>query len=275
MNRQFLVLTAALCILAGCKQGFTWQKYAMDGHRTGVSAPSADNVPQALGTIEADGSYVSPSGKVFKDGATPAVAAALIGAQPAMARVKEVVAFSTRFMKKAAPESELSNFVVDLLREQTERLTGMHTEVAVANFGGIRVDMPEGDVLLDDIRSMFPFNNKVVWVELNGEALLRLMNEIAEFGPQCISGARMVISGGKLESVEVGGKPIDPKKKYGVGTVDFLLDGGDNLHVGQGASKVIDTGVIIGDVVENYVRSLTAAGKAIEYQTDGRVIVKQ
>ncbi len=264
----------ALCLFAGCKQGFTWQKFAMDGHRTGVTAPSADNVPQALGTLGADGSYTAPNGKVFTEGATCRTAALLIGAQDAMARVKEVVGFSTRFMTKERPESELSNFVVDFIREEAARLTGLRTDVAVTNFGGIRVDMPEGDVLLDDVRSMFPFNNKIVWVELNGESLLRLMNEIAEFGPQCVSGVTMVISDHKLESVLVDGKPIEPKKKYGVATVDFLLDGGDNLHVGQGATKLVDTGVIIGDAIEGYVRRLTADGKAIEYKTDGRVIVK-
>ena len=272
--KKLPLILVSLCLLAGCKTGITWEKYRIDGHITGVTAPSSDNVAQSLGTILDDGSYVAPSGRVFTDGSTPAVAMALIGAQPAMADVKEVIAFSTRFMAKSSPESELSNFAVDLVREETARLTGLHTEVAVINFGGIRTDMPEGDVLLDDIRSMFPFHNNLVWVELKGDALLRLMEEIAQYGPQCISGARMVISEGRLESVEVGGEPINPKKKYGVATVDFLLDGGDNIHVGQGASKLIDTGVTIGSAVEGYIRHLTSEGKAIEYKTDGRVIVK-
>ena len=271
MKKLSLLLTVALCILSGCKSGITWEKFSMDGHRTGVTAPSAENVAQALGIIGEDGSYTAPNGKVFTDGATPSVAMLLIGAQPSMAAVKEVVAKSTRFMEKHHPESELSNFVVDVVREETARLTRMHTEVAVTNFGGIRVDMPEGDVLLDDLLSMFPFKNKLVWVELSGTALLRLMNEIAEYGPQCVSGVHMVISDGKLESVEVGGKPIDPKKKYGVATVDFLLDGGDNIHVGQGATKLIDSGVYIGDAMIDYIRRMTAEGKPIEYKTDGRV----
>ena len=273
MKRLFPLLLV-LALSAGCKTGITWEKYRVDGHITGVTAPSADNIPQALGTVAEDGTYTAPNGRVFNGGATPAVAAALINAQPAMAEVKEVIGFSTRFMTKSLPESELSNFVVDFLRDEAARQTGRPVDVAVTNFGGIRVDMPEGDVLLDDIRSMFPFNNKIVWVELGGEALLRLMNEIAEYGPQCVSGVKMVISDHKLESVEVGGNPIDPKKKYGVATVDFLLDGGDNIHVGQGASKLIITDVIIGQAIEKYIRQLTAEGKAIEYQTDGRVIVK-
>lgn len=272
--KKLVVLLAVLGLAFSCKSGITWEKYRIDGHLTGVTAPSADNVPQALGTVAEDGTYTAPNGKVFTDGVTPMVAKTLIDAQPAMAEVKEVIAFSTRFMTKAAPESELSNFMVDLIRTETERITGRRTDVAVLNFGGIRTDMPEGDVLLDDIRSMFPFNNKLVWVELPGTALQRLMEEIAQYGPQCVSGVKMVINDHKLESVEVGGKPIEPKKKYGVATVDFLLDGGDNIHVAQGATKIITTDAVNGAVIENYIRSLTAAGKAIEYQTDGRVVVK-
>ena len=272
--KKLLPILLVLTLLPGCKSGYTWEKHSIDSHRTGVFAPSSDNISQALGTIAPDGAYTAPNGKVFEGGSTPLVAKALIDAQPSMAEVKEVIAFSTRFMTKSAPESELSNFVVDLVREETGRICGRRTDVAVTNFGGIRTDMPEGDVLLDDIRSMFPFNNKLVWVELPGTALQRLMEEIAQYGPQCVSGVRMVISDHKLESVEVGGQPIDPKKKYGVATVDFLLDGGDNIHVGQGATRIVTSDVIIGTAIEQYIRKLTAEGKAIEYQTDGRVIVK-
>ena len=272
--KKLIPLILALPLLLCCKSGITWEKVPVNGRFTGVTAPTADNIPQALGTVAEDGSYTAPNGTVFTDGSTPLVAKILIDAQPAMAEVKEVIAFSTRFMTKDVPESELSNFAVDLVRSETERVVKRKADVGIINFGGIRTDMPEGDVLLDDIRSMFPFNNKLVWVELPGTALQRLMEEIAQYGPQCVSGVRMVINDHKLESVEVGGKPIEPKKKYGVATVDFLLDGGDNIHVAQGATKLITSDLTIGTAVEQYVRNLTAEGKAIEYQTDGRVVVK-
>ena len=277
--RKILSVVTLLAILSSCsvkpeKTGMTWEKYRIDAHRTGVTAPNADNVPEALGTIAGDGSYTAPNGKVFTDGTVPAVAAILVDSQKNMAEVKEVIAYSTRFMTTELPESALSNFVVDIVASETQRLTGNKVDVGVTNFGGIRVDMPEGDVQLDDIRSMFPFKNNLVWVQLSGTALLRLMNEIAEYGPQCVSGVQMVISDHKLESVLVGGKPIDPKKKYGVATVDFLLDGGDHIHVAQGASKLVITDHIVGDVIEQYIRNLTAEGKPIEYHTDGRVVLK-
>lgn len=273
--KKSLVFVFLLAALAGCKTGMVWEKIPIDGHRTGVTAPTADNIPEALGVVDAaTGAYTAPNGTVFADGATPKVAALLIDAQPQMAEVKEVIAFSTRLMTAEAPESELSNFVVDFLRSEAEKLFKRKIDVGIVNFGGIRVDMPEGDVLLDDIRSMFPFNNKICMVELPGAELLRLMDDVAQYGPQCLSGVKMVISDRKVESLEVGGKPVDPKKKYTVATVDFLLDGGDNISVARGATKLVISEVIIGKAIEQYIRQLTADGKAIEYQTNGRVVVK-
>ena len=274
MKKSIFIL-CSLLLLAGCKTGMTWEKLAVDGHRTGVTAPTADNVSEALGSVDKEKViYTAPNGRKFKGGRTPYVAALLIDSQPEMAPVKEIIGKSARELKSHRPESELSNFAVDFVRAETERLTGLKTDVAVTNFGGIRVDMPEGDIMLDDIMSMFPFKNRLVWVELPGTELIRLFEDIAQYGPQCVSGVRMVIAEGKLESLEVGGHPVNPKKKYGVATVDFLLDGGDHLNVARGATKLVMTDVYIGDAMQAYIRSLTAEGKTIDYTTDGRVIVK-
>ena len=273
--KKVIVALMLLLMLPGCKTGMTWQKVAINGQRTGVTIPNADNVAEAIGSVDpATGAYTAPNGKVFKEGAAPKVAALLIGAQPAMAEVKEIIAYSPRAMHAHAPESELSNFVADFIRDETSRIVNRPVDFAVTNFGGIRVDMPEGDVTLDDIRSMFPFVNKLCYVELKGEDLQALLTDIAGRKIQCMSGVRMVVNNRKLESVEVGGKPIDPRKYYGVATVDFLLDGGDSLYVAKNARKLIQTDVVIGKAMEAYIRNLTAEGKAIEYSTDGRVVVK-
>ena len=274
--KKFMSAVLALPLLFSCKSGMTWEKFPMDGHRTGVTVPSADNVPEARGRVDSlTLTYYAPNSAVFSGGCTPEVAALLIGAQPAMAEVKEVIAFSTSEMSAHAPESELSNFVADLVRSETERIVGRRCDVGITNFGGIRVSMPQGDVILDDIRSMFPFVNKLCYVELPGSELIRLMDDMAANRVQCLSGVRLVIKDRKAKSLEVGGKAVDPRKKYGVATIDFLLDGGDNISVARGATGLIRTDVLIGEAIEGYVRKLTADGKAIEYHTDGRVVIEQ
>ena len=244
----------------------------MDGHRTGVTAPTADNVDEALGVI-ADGVYTAPNGQTFAEG-TPAyaVAADMIAVQPQMKTLKEVVGHTTRAMAAAAPESELSNWWVDRMMVDVAELTKRKVDVGFLNFGGIRTSLPQGDILLDDFVSMFPFKNYLTYVALKGSDLQEVFNFIAATRPFVIGGAKMVVSGHQIDTLLVGGKPIDPNKVYGVATVDFLIDGGDGMTVGKNAKELRTTDFTVIDAVMKYVRSLQAAGKPIEYFTDGRLV---
>ena len=70
----------------------------MDASRTGCTTPSADNVEAAIGYFKG-GKYVAPNGKVYgRNSIVAKTARAVLDAQPAMARVKEVVAYSTHSM---------------------------------------------------------------------------------------------------------------------------------------------------------------------------------
>jgi 2',3'-cyclic-nucleotide 2'-phosphodiesterase (5'-nucleotidase family) len=92
---------------------------------------------------------------------------------------------------------------------------------------------------------------------------------------QVLGGVRVVVKDGKLLSVEIDGEPLDDEKIYGVTTVSFLLKGGDGLFMANDALTMVeyhDVNVI--DAVLEYVYAETAAGRPIEYEADGRVVVK-
>ena len=247
-----------------------WRTAPMDNSRTGCRAASSDDVAESLGTMRGK-VYVAPNGRKFRRGSTPVVAKILLAAQPRMAHLKEVIATSAREMVRDYPESELSNWFIDELMRAVADSTGRQVDVGIANFGGIRVDMPAGNVTLDDIKSMFPFRNKLSYVAMPGSELLEILQNMAATRFQVLGGMRVVARDGQLESVLVGGEPLDVKKVYGVATIDFLLNGGDGLRLARNARELeILEGYVI-DTILPYVRSLTAAGKPIEYQKDGRV----
>ena len=260
-------------LTASCGYTFSWENFDVDGHRTGVTAPSAYNVKEALGIVE-EGVYTAPNGAVFHDGCTLSVAGDLLDAQPRMAELKRVLGYAPRAMEKHRPESELSNWFVDNIMADTERLTGRHVDVGIVNFGGIRSNIPQGDVLKDDIVSMFPFRNYLCHVTLKGEDLQAIFDRFAEKSPQVLGGVKFVVTNHKIDTLLIGGEPLDPEKLYGVATVDFLLDGGDGLYIARNAKDVVITDVKIMDSMIPYIEGLTAAGKPLEYHTDGRVVVK-
>lgn len=245
----------------------------MDGSRTGVTASTADNVEEALGTIRGR-TYHAPNGRKFR-GTTSKVARILIGVQPAMADVKKVIAYSTNAMLRRSPECELYNWFVDEIMRAVEDSVGLKVDIGFANKGGVRVDMPKGPVRVDDIMSMFPFRNHLYYVALRGRDVRVILEQMAAGSWQIVGGCRAVVKDGRLVSVTVGGEPLDDDKLYGVATIDFLLNGGDGFFIEKNAEKKIMCNGYIMDTMLQYVKSLTAQGKPIEYHTDGRIQISR
>ena len=269
----------ALCLLAAvsCSQGprMEWKRVPMDGSRTGVVPVTAENVDTALGTFEDD--YIAPNGRHFTEGATPEVAALLMDVQPRMAHLKEVVGHSSRLLVNIRTECDLplGNIVADALREKGSSYFNVPMDFAISNYGGIRNPLPEGAVLMDDVEAMFPFKNYMCYAKVRGNNLRRLLEQLAKTQAfQAVSGCRVKVKAHELVEAEVGGEPIDPNRLYNVTTIDFLLSGGDGIAIGALAEDVVLTDVLVKDVMLEYFRKAEAAGKIIDGQKDGRVIME-
>ena len=276
MIRTFsLICALALSSIVASGQEYDWKSVQMDAGRTGCVSPSKDNADKSIGVFK-NGKYIAPNGKEYKKRSTVGKTARIVlDAQPAMARVKEVIGYSTEAMEASYPESALSNWFIDLLMAKTEKLAGKKVDVGIGNFRGIRIDMPKGDIILDDMLSMFPFKNQLVYVEHTGKQLRNILEEMAADRFQVLGGVRVVADGGKLVSAEIGGEPIDDEKIYGLATITFLLEGGDGLSLAENAVSVTSfENVDIIDAVLEYVYRETEAGRPIEYKTDGRVVIK-
>ncbi len=268
-----------LCLLAAvsCSQGprMEWKRVPMDGSRTGVVPVTAENVDTALGTFEDD--YIAPNGRHFTEGATPEVAALLMDVQPRMAHLKEVVGHSARLLVNIRTECDLplGNIVADALREKGSAYFGVPMDFAISNYGGIRNPLPEGAILMDDVEAMFPFKNYMCYAKVRGSNLQRLLEQLAKTQAfQAVSGCKVKVKAHELAEAEVGGEPIDPKRLYNVTTIDFLLSGGDGIAIGALAEDVVLTDVLVKDVMLEYFQKMEAAGKVVDGQKDGRVIME-
>lgn len=268
----FILVLAVSTSVRG--QEYEWETVPMDGSRTGCVAPSRDNVPQTVGVFKR-GKYIAPDGTVYSGrSATARAARVVLDAQSAMARVKVPIGYSTNAMTASYPESALSNWFIDILMAKTERISGKKVHMGITNFGGIRIDMPQGELILDDMLSMFPFRNYLAYVEHTGKQIRKILEGMAADRFQVLGGVKVVAEGGKLLSVEIDGEPLDDDKIYGIATISFLLDGGDGLSLDHDAVSVtVFDDVAIIDAVLEHVYAETAAGRPIEYHTDGRVVI--
>jgi len=158
--------------------------------------------------------------------------------------------------------------------KKVEVLAGRKVSVGVGNFGGIRIDMPQGDVTLDDLMSMLPFKNQLVYVVHRGSTIKAMLDQMAATRFQVLGGVRVVAEDGKIVSAEIDGQQIEDEKLYGVATNSFLLHGGDGLELAKDAVSLDLYDVDVIDIVLEHVKEETAAGRPITSEVDGRVIIR-
>lgn len=143
-------------------------------------------------------------------------------------------------------------------------LDALGGDVVIHNVvGGIRADLPQGDLIYGSIYEMYPFDNLVVQLDLTGADLRRVLEREA-FKPgrrAGLSGLRVFVT---CENNEVqvamarpDGSVIGDDDPLRVLTTDFLATGGDDVltPIIPEAGFPIDTGKpLIREAIANWMR---------------------
>lgn len=116
-------------------------------------------------------------------------------------------------------ETNIGNFCTDAFR------IVLNTDVALLNGGGIRTDIPQGDVTYNHLLSMFPFNNTACTAIMTGQQLLDILEFSVSYLPE-EDGSFMQVSGVKFE--------VDPSIPTPVIVDEYYLFAG----VGEGPKRV-------------------------------------
>jgi 2',3'-cyclic-nucleotide 2'-phosphodiesterase (5'-nucleotidase family) len=161
---------------------------------------------------------------------------------------------TARFTRKYRRESALGSFCAEVMRERCG------AEVGLTNAGGLRADLPEGELNKGHVLDAFPFLNQVVLLELPGGALQETLEHGASLkvGMVQVAGlrARYALSrpvGARIVELEVAGRPLDPARTYRVATHSFLAEGGDGyLSLKQG--REIARHPLVSDVIAEHIR---------------------
>ena len=194
--------------------------------------------------------------------------------------VKPALGLSRRAMSAGKPESLLGNWLADVIVEGGTA-TGLEpADMGLVNIGSMRSDMPDGIVTQGNIMKISPFDNHIVVLEMKGRDMVKLMREIAAVGGEAVSTSiRMEISSdGELLSSTINGKEIDPKRIYKVATIDYLAEGkidylaegNDGMTALTKAVKRHDIGILIQDIMSEYVIKHRVMDSSIE----GRIKIK-
>lgn len=128
----------------------------------------------------------------------------------------------------------IGDMVADAYRAETG------AEIGLVNGGSLRNGLPKGKINYGDIISVQPFDNHVCLIEATGEQLLGMLQKCTEKCPKAdgsfphVAGMRYTIdtathtvSNVEVEEGHTGRyKPLEPTRRYTVGTNDYYSSGG-------------------------------------------------
>jgi len=140
------------------------------------------------------------------------------------------VFLEARMQHQTRPESALGNLMTDAVLESNDADISIHNI-----WGGIRAELPEGEVTFGSVFLMFPFDNRIAIVEMSGADVRKIIAVQAHNGGSSagFSGMRVFVSCNdnqmSVRMLRPDGSEIGDAETLRVVANDFLLLGGDEI----------------------------------------------
>ena len=178
-------------------------------------------------------------------------------------------------MEAGRPESLLSNLIADVLREAAAKTLGRPADMGLVNMGGLRSSLTRGDITLENVYEILPFENTLCVMTLKGRVLRQLFENIAVRRGEGVSGVKLVVSkDGRLLEASVDGQPVDDDQTYTVATLDYLAEGNDGMYaLRQAESSVCPPNATLRSLFIDYVERQAKQGKAVTARMEGRIVL--
>ncbi|MGB3341931.1 MAG: 5'-nucleotidase C-terminal domain-containing protein [bacterium] len=182
----------------------------------------------------------------------------------------EVIGYSNEGLVRAGfEETGIGNMITDAMREY------FTADIAIHNSGGIRANMPKGEITYRDCYNVDALSNTIVVMNMTGEVLLEAF-EIGYNGHHAIfqiSGIRLRYNSKEpigqriVDVVTEDGAKLDRNKVYRVVTNSYLAAGGGEYAIFRKATDIEDTFHYMRNIIAEYVKKHSP----IEAPIEGRI----
>jgi 5'-nucleotidase len=167
------------------------------------------------------------------------------------------ITMSSVMTKSYSLESAEGNWFTDLMLAARP-----DAQVALTNGGGLRADIPAGEMTYGRLYEAMPFDNRFAVIDVKGKHIRRLLTTNLQRGSGIYSWggvtAKARCKNGAIDvEIKVGGKPLADEADYKLVTSDFLASGGDVSAIGRlklPAGSIKMTDVIIRDAIADVLR---------------------
>ncbi|MDC0141878.1 5'-nucleotidase C-terminal domain-containing protein, partial [Gammaproteobacteria bacterium] len=164
-----------------------------------------------------------------------------------------VVSSTQKLVRAYGEESNMGNLFADAIEAFDKKI-----DIAVVNSGALRQDIDAGIVTKGDLISAFPFPNTVVITKLKGSQVINIFNHAAGMTNGILQVSRNAkysfYPGGNVKNIWINGKPLNDTQEYWVAAPNFVTQGGDGYLEFQNSIEYFDSGVLIVDAAEEFLR---------------------
>ncbi len=186
--------------------------------------------------------------------------------------MNEVLTRSTGRIEKGQPDGPLNNLLTDALLQQATGRYGKPIDCSHLNFGGIRNNLPQGDITTGSVFEVMPFDNQLVVMTVTGDVLRQMLDHFAIGNKLVIGGLRAKIRDGKTGSVTfTNGRTLRPNETYTIAMSDYIADGGDSAGFLKNPVRRENLNYLIRDALIDYFRQQGKSGQPINPASDGRI----
>jgi len=159
--------------------------------------------------------------------------------------MKKVIAHATKSFERGKPNGALNNWSTDVVLQAGKTKVNDSLPIfCLLNWGGLRNSISAGDVLLEDIFKLMPFDNEIVVVEIPVTSLEKISQYLIARNGEPIAGAVLKNGVFTIPHAQFG----NTETVYIV-TSDYLMNGGDNMTFFMDRVGEIHTSILMRDAM--------------------------
>lgn len=188
--------------------------------------------------------------------------------------MKDQIAYSENMLEVFRPQSPLSNYLTDALftigDSISQSINGNNIDFSILNFGGIRTNLPQGNITIGDVYKVLSFDNHIVIASVKGSDVKIMLEKFTPLTCQAYSNVQITYHNNRPFQILVAGKPIDENRIYRFATLDFIIKNhGDHIIDGVQILQCDETTILWRDAFIQYLKEKIN----IYAKTDKRVII--
>lgn len=182
----------------------------------------------------------------------------------------EVIGLATgQIARSGSGESPMGNLMVDAMLASTQ------ADIAFSNHGGVRADLPAGQITPRNVFTVMPFGNRVVVMKVTGGFLRELVEDRVSGTSRgmLVGGAQIEINrakpnGSRVVKFNIGGKPVEEDREYTLAVSDYLAEGnsGYDRLTTISPDQINYSGILLRQAMIDFIKK----NSPIIPKTDGR-----